>query len=81
MTTADVIARPGGAEFKQDGKSLDLKIISPTDVGVSVIMMDPPPMKFDRKIQGLKRVEIRLPAYLFGSKKGTIRVRLTSPEQ
>jgi hypothetical protein len=81
MTTADVITRPGGAEFKQDGKSLDLKIISPTDVGVSVIMMDPPPMKFDRKIPGLKRVEIRLPAYLFDSKKGTIRVRLTSPEQ
>jgi hypothetical protein len=80
MTTADVTAVAGGALLTLDGKKLDLKIDSPSGVSVSVIMMDPPPMKFDRKIMGLKRVEIRIPAYLFYTKKGIIRVRLSSPE-
>ncbi|HCN84878.1 MAG TPA: hypothetical protein DIT07_14865 [Sphingobacteriaceae bacterium] len=80
MTTAEVIPTTDGAILKQDGKQLVLKILSPVNVGVSTIMMDPPRMKLDKKIENLKRVEIRIPAYLFPDKKGTIRVRLSSPE-
>jgi len=47
---------------------------------VSIIMMDPPPVKLDKTIANLKRVEIRVPAYVFAERKGTIKVRLTSPE-
>lgn len=80
MTTAEVIPVPDGAILKQDGKELNLKILSPADVRISTIMMDPPPMALDRRIPGLKRVEIRIPAYVFADGKGTIKVRLSSPE-
>ena len=80
MTTADVIPTKNGAILKQDGKQLDLTILSPANVGVSTIMMDPPPLKLDKKIDNLKRVEIRVPAYFFQGKKGIIKVRLSAPE-
>ncbi len=80
MTTSDVISTEQGATLQQDGKQLNLKILSPGRVKVSIIMMDPPPLKFDRKIDNLKRVEIRIPTYLFPEGKGVIKVRLSSPE-
>lgn len=80
MTTADVIPTDDGALLKQDGKELFLKISSPADVEISTIMMDPPPYRLDRRIPGLRRIEIRMPAYIFKEGKGIIRIRLTSPE-
>lgn len=80
MTTADVIPAQDGAILQQSGKELHLKIISPAEIGASIIMMDPAPLMLDRKIPGLKRIEIRIPAYIFKDGKGTVRVRLTSPE-
>jgi len=80
MTTAEVIPTADGALLRQDGKELNLKISSPAGVRVSTIMMDPPPLKLDKRIENLKRIEIRVPAYTFADGKGTIRVRLTSPE-
>jgi len=81
MTTADVVATNDGALLTQNGKSLNLKIISPDGVKVSIIMMDPPPTVFDRKIAGLKRVEIRVPAYVLKDKKTFIKVRLSDSEK
>jgi hypothetical protein len=80
MTTADIVATPDGATLTQDGKTLNMKIMSPASVRISAIMMDPPPTKFDRKIANLKRVEIRIPAFVISDGKTTIRVRLSSPE-
>jgi hypothetical protein len=80
MTTAEVIPTPDGALLRQDGKELNLKISSPAGVRVTTLMMDPPPLKLDKRIPNLKRIEIRIPAYIFTDGKGTIRVRLTSPE-
>lgn len=77
MTTAEVIPVNDGAILKQDGKQLKLTILSPEKVKVSVIMLDPPPLKLDRVIKDLKRAEIMVPAYLFSEKKGTIKVRLS----
>jgi hypothetical protein len=66
----------GGAILKQDGKQLILKNLSHPDLALSVISLDPPPLELDRKIEGLKRIEIRMPAYLFPQKEGKITVRL-----
>ncbi len=77
MTTAQVIPTDKGAILKQDGKELTLTLLTPNDLQVSVISLDPPPLKIDKTIENLKRIEIRLPAYLFEDKKGTIRVRLS----
>jgi hypothetical protein len=80
MTTADVIPLKNGALLKQDGKELNLEILSPANVEVSIVMMDPPPLKLDKKIPHLKRVEVRVPAYLFPEKSAAIKVRLSAPE-
>lgn len=80
MTTADVIPVKNGALLKQDGKELKLEILSPANVEVSTIMMDPPPLKLDKKIPHLKRIEVRVPAYLFPEKSAAIKVRLSAPE-
>ncbi len=77
MTTADVLPIDGGAILKQDGKELKLEILSPEKVNVSVISLYPAPLKIDRQIEGLKRIELRIPAWTFNSKEGEIRVRLT----
>ena len=77
MTTADVIPSEGGAVLNQDGKELKLDILAPKHVQVSVISMDPPPLELDRQIENLKRIEIRVPAYLFDNKEGKIKVRLS----
>jgi hypothetical protein len=80
MTNAEVISASDGAILKQDGKILKMSIISPENIHVSTIMMDPAPTKLDKQIPSLKRVELRIPAYMYPGKKITIKVRLTSPE-
>ncbi|HEX6227697.1 MAG TPA: heparinase II/III family protein [Chryseolinea sp.] len=80
MTTADVRIVKGGATLTQDGKELKLENLSHPDLQISVISLDPPPLALDRKIEGLKRLEIRMPAYLFDQKTGSLTVRLSGAE-
>jgi hypothetical protein len=80
ITTAEVQIVNGGAILKQDGKQLKLENLSHPDLGISIISLDPPPLKLDRKIEGLKRIEIRMPAYLFPEKEGVISIRLSGGE-
>lgn len=80
MTTADVVLKQGGAVLEQEGKQLTLTVLAPEDVQASVISLDPPPLRLDRRIENLKRIEIRVPAYLFADGKGSIRVRLSADE-
>lgn len=77
MTTAEVNPTDQGALLRQDGKMLRLENLSHPEVNVSVISLDPPPHELDRRIEGLKRIELRFPAYLFAEGKGQIAVRLT----
>lgn len=77
MTTAAVELTKDGALLKQDGKQLKLENLSHPEIMVSMISLDPPPLELDRHIEGLKRLELRIPAYLFEEGKGTIRVRLS----
>lgn len=77
MTTAEVEMVKGGALLKQNGEQLKLEILSHPELSVSVISLDPPPFSLDRRIEGLKRIEIRYPAYLFADGKGQIQVRLS----
>lgn len=81
ITAADVEIVKGGAVLKQEGKQLLLENLSHPDLTVSVISLDPPPHALDRKIENLKRIEIRMPAYLFAAGEGTIRVKLSGLKQ
>ncbi len=77
MTTADVQMVAGGAILAQAGKQLKLENLSHPQMSISVIALDPPPLKLDRRIEGLKRIEFRYPAYLFAEGGDTIKVRLS----
>ena len=61
ITTAEVDVIAGGAVLRQDGKSLLLENRSHPQADIRVVSLDPPPMKLDRQIDGLKRLEITIP--------------------
>lgn len=77
MTTADVEVVKGGAILTEDGKTLKLENITHPELTVSVISLDPAPLELDRQIENLKRLEIRMPAYIFDNGEGSLRVRLS----
>ncbi|WP_460512198.1 heparinase II/III domain-containing protein [Cyclobacterium sediminis] len=76
MTQADVSIVDGGAILSQAGKKIKLENLSHPEIMVSVISLDPAPLELDRQIEGLKRLEIRIPAYLIENNTEKIKVRL-----
>jgi hypothetical protein len=81
MTTAEVEVINGGAVLRQDGKSLQLENLSHPELEVAVVTLDPPPLELDRKINGLKRLEIRIPAASAVGGKIAIKIKLTTMEK
>lgn len=77
MTTADVEIVKGGAVLKQDGKTLKLENLTHPELALSVVSLYPAPLKLDRQIEGLKRIEIRIPAWVLENGKGKLKVRLS----
>lgn len=77
MTTADVEIVEGGVILRQNGKELKLENLSHPEITVSVISLDPPPLQLDRQIKGLKRIELRIPAWTVKDGKCHIKVRLS----
>lgn len=77
LTTADIEIVAGGAVLKQDGKILKLENISHPELTISVVSLYPAPLKIDRQIKGLKRLEIRIPAWTIEGDKTKIKVRLS----
>lgn len=77
LTVADVEIVKGGAVLHQDGQQLKLENLSHPEISVSVISLDPAPMELDRQIKNLKRIELRLPAYIMKEGTITLRVRLS----
>ncbi len=77
MTTAEVELIEDGAILRQEGQSLKLHNLSHPDIMVSVLSLDPPPLQLDRRIEHLKRLDIRIPTWTIKDGKTTIRVRLT----
>jgi len=77
MTTADVKLVDGGAILKQDGKELKLENLSHPDLDISIVSLYPAPLELDRQIEGLKRLEIRIPAWTIEGDNCKIKVRLS----
>jgi len=78
MTTSDVDLMPGGAILTNGDKQLKLDLVSHPDLSLSIISLDPPPLLLDRQIDGLKRLELRIPTYLLNGSKIKIEVRLSA---
>lgn len=77
MTTAEVRIVDGGAELLKDGKKLKIENLSHSEIDMSVISLYPAPLELDKQIEGLKRVEIRIPAWTIKGDNTTIQVRLS----
>ena len=78
VTTADVELSGKDAILKKDGKTLKVENISHPSCAFSVVSLYPAPMEIDTQIKGLKRLELRVPAWMFNDGKGEIEVRLYS---
>ena len=77
MTTADVEMVDGGAVLRENGKHLRLEILSHPELSVSLVSLYPPPFYLDKEIENLKRIDIRIPAWISQTGNKTIKVRLT----
>jgi hypothetical protein len=77
MTTADVELVKGGAVLRKDGKTLKLENLSHPQLQLSVVSMYPAPLKLDRQMENLKRIEIRIPAWTIENGTTTLKVRLS----
>ena len=77
LTQADVEITKGGAVLRQDGQTLKLETLSHSELMVSVISLDPPPLVFDKTIENLKRIEIRIPAWMVENGRTTLKVMLS----
>ena len=77
LTTASVDIVDGGAVLRQEGRMLKLENLSHPDIMVSVVSLYPAPLKLDRQILNLKRIEIRIPAWTIENGEEIIKVRLS----
>ena len=77
VTTSEVNIREGGADLLNDGKRLRLDILSHPGLKVSIVSLYPPPLKLERRIKGLKRLEIDIPVSLGADRLVDFKVRLS----
>lgn len=77
LTVADVEIVDGGAILKQYGKELKITNLTHPEINFSVISLYPAPLKLDKQIEGLKRLELRIPAWTIEGDKTRIKVRLS----
>jgi hypothetical protein len=77
ITQSDVELTANGAILRQEGKSLRIEILSHPQFSFSVISLNPPPLYLDAQKEGLKRIELRIPAWTVKSGKEMISIRLS----
>jgi hypothetical protein len=78
LTTADVELHQREVILKQDGKELRVEILSHPKLTFSVVSLFPAPLELDCRLEGLKRLEIRIPAWTLGEDKESIEIRLSA---
>ena len=83
MTTLDVEITSNGATLSKPEyssttpvKKLYIENLSHSDIQMNVVSLDPPPLELDRRIENLKRIELKIPASLAESGKLDIKVKL-----
>lgn len=77
MTTAELEFVDGGAVLRKDDQELKLENLSHPDLTLSIVSLYPAPLALDRQIEGLKRIEIRIPAWTVKNDACKIKVRLS----
>jgi len=78
ITQAEVKIKNKKATLYQDGKELYLQVISEEPYEVNVVNLSPPPLSYDKNIEDLKRIEIRVDRKAFQGNSGQLIVDLTT---
>ena len=58
ITRADIEIEGDGATLRQDGATLHMRVSSQAPFHIRVVSLDPPPLPYDKRIEGLKRLEV-----------------------
>jgi hypothetical protein len=61
ITQADVEITDYGATLRQDNQLLKLVNLSHPKIQFTVVSLDPPPHRLDKKMDKLKRIELQIP--------------------
>jgi rhamnogalacturonyl hydrolase YesR len=77
MTQADAKIISGGVLLSQNGKSLKVLMKQPLNVEIEIVSKDPPPLAYDMKVPGLKRLEFKIAAHSLQGSQSKIVVELT----
>jgi len=78
ITRAGVKITDGSVILEQDGARLYLRVSSEASFNLKVVSLDPPPLSYDKKIDGLKRLEIHWDREGFPSATTTLNIELDS---
>lgn len=77
ITQADIEYTNYGVNLVQEGKRLKVENLSHPQLLFSIVSLHPAPLKLDRQMKGLKRLELRIPAWMIQNKKDRIKIRLS----
>jgi hypothetical protein len=72
ITQAEVEIVDEGAILKQEGQELRLDNLSHPGIPFTIVSLNPPPHKLDKKMENLKRVELRVPVSIRDDDAGAI---------
>lgn len=76
ITQADVEMVENGAVLNQDGQTLRLHNLSHPGVRLAIVSLDPPPHKLDKRMDNLKRIELRIPVSVANESGGPLNIRV-----
>ncbi len=77
ITTADMKIDEGVAVLRLDRKPLRLRNLSHSDLTLSMVSLYPAPLKLERQIEKLQRIELRFSAWKIEKGTTKIKVRLS----
>ncbi|MDR2816597.1 MAG: heparinase II/III-family protein [Proteiniphilum sp.] len=77
ITQADIEFTDYGVNLLQEGKKIKVENLSHPGLLFSMVSLHPAPLKLDRQMKGLKRLELRIPAWMIRDKKERIKIRLS----
>lgn len=77
MTGAEATVVNGNVVLTQNNKMLKVLLRQPQKAEVKIVSLDPPPLPYDMKVKGLKRLEFKWPAALLKESGSRIIVELS----
>jgi hypothetical protein len=80
ITQAEVTVMQNGMVLEQDGAKLYLSVAGDTPHDVTVVSLSPPPLSYDKDMEGLKRLEIQWKREDFAGPAATLFIELDSEQ-